>query len=126
MKFSARSLTLAVGLLVYSNSGGAFTPAPWTATDTWWEVAFATVVALDCSQSVQIKPLGRYERNPLLPRHPSPGTMELICLGSVLGHTGVSYCLPVKWRRDFQVVTVFLETATVTDNYFRAGLSIKF
>lgn len=38
----------------------------------------------------------------------------------------ISYCLPVKVRRDWQVVTVFLETTAVTDNYFRAGLSIKF
>ena len=55
-----------------------------------------------------------------------PNTFKFICTASVLGHVAISYCLPVKVRRDWQVVTVFLETTAVTDNYFRAGLSIKF
>jgi len=125
MKFSIRSLTLALGLSL-SVTARAFTPEPWTRTDTLWELAYASAVAADCTQSMQITPSGRYERNPVLPKHPSPNTFKFICAASVAGHFAISYCLPVKFRRDWQVVTVFLETAAVTDNYFRAGLSIKF
>lgn len=116
-------LLLAFGLLVPAS---AWEPAPWTRADTLWEIGFAAVVAMDYGQSRQIMPLGRYERNPFLPRQPSPRTVGLICLGSVAGHLGVSCLLPVTWRRRWQVTTVFLEAAAVTDNYFRAGLSIKF
>ena len=52
--------------------------------------------------------------------------MRLICLGSVTGHAVISVRLPVKWRRPWQGVTIFLEAATVTDNYYRAGLRVRF
>ncbi len=126
MNYLTRSLTLALGLLVVSRTAGAWTPEPWTAADTGWELGYLAVVAMDCAQSEQLTFLGRYERNPLLPRHPNRGTMRLICLGSVTGHAVIWYCLPVKWRRPWQGVTIFLEAATVTDNYYRAGLRVRF
>ncbi|MGA2079232.1 MAG: hypothetical protein ABSH53_01255 [Holophaga sp.] len=64
-------MTLALGLLV-PTAARAFTPEPWTRTDSLWELAYASVVAMDCTQSMQITPSGRYERNPVLPKHPSP------------------------------------------------------
>jgi hypothetical protein len=121
-----RSLTLAFGLLMGAGPALAAAPDPWTRTDTLWEAAFAAVVAMDCGQSVQIDPTGRYERNPVLPRHPDPRTVRMICLGSVAGHVIVSRVLPVPWRRRFQAATVALEVAAVSSNYFYAGLSIKF
>ena len=120
---TVRCLLMAFGLLLPAS---AWEPAPWTRTDTLWEIGFAAVVAMDYGQSRQIVPLGRYERNPFLPREPSPRTVGLICLGSVAGHLAVSALLPAKWRRTWQAVTVVLEVTAVTDNYFRAGLSIKF
>ena len=125
MRFSTRSLTLAFGLLV-PTTVRAFTPGPWSTADTLWEVAYASVVAVDCTQSVQITPSGRYERNPFLPKHPSANTFKFVCTASVVGHVAISYCLPVKWRRDWQVITFFAEGASVTSNYFYAGLAIKF
>jgi hypothetical protein len=125
-RFRAVPLALALGLCAASAPARAWEPGPWTRADTWWEVAFAAVVAMDCGQSEQIQRDGRYERNPILPRHPSPGTMRLICLGSVAGHLAVSLALPTKARRPWQAVTVFLEATTVTDNYFRAGLRVRF
>jgi hypothetical protein len=122
----AASLALALGLFLASAPARAWEPGPWTTADTWWEVAFATAVALDCRQSVQLEQDGRYERNPVLPHHPNARTMKVICLGSVVGHLAVSLALPTQVRRSWQAVTVVLEAATVTDNYFRAGLRIRF
>lgn len=118
--------TLAFGLLVPAATALAWEPAPWTHEDTLWEIAYVTVVAMDCSQSCQFQQLGRYERNPFLPRHPNARTMRMICLGSVAGQAAISVVLPATWRRPWQVTTVSLEVAAVADNYFRAGLSIKF
>jgi len=117
---------LAFGLLVPAASAMAWEPAPWTRDDTLWEIGYVAVVAMDCSQSCQFQQLGRYERNPFLPRHPNARTMRMICLGSVVGQAGISYVLPAKWRRPWQAATVSLEVAAVADNYFQAGLSIKF
>jgi hypothetical protein len=114
---------LALGLLA---TCPAMATDPWTRQDTYWELAYVGMVALDCNQSSQIQALGRTERNPFLPRRPSPRTMQAICLGSVVGHAAVSYVLPGKWRRGFQTVTFTLETAVVVDNYFRAGIRFKF
>lgn len=122
----AVSLALALGLCLAPAPARAWEPGPWTRADTWWEAAFATVVAMDCAQSEQLDKDGRYERNPVLPRHPNPSTRRLICLGSVAGHLAVSLALPTRARRTWQAVTVVLEAATVTDNYFRAGLRIRF
>jgi len=52
--------------------------------------------------------------------------MRCICLGSVLGHIGVSCLLPTSWRRPWQTTTLALEVLAVGDNYFEAGLRIKF
>jgi hypothetical protein len=127
MKQLAKALVLAFGLGPWMPAAdGTLAGAPWTREDTWWEVSYAALVAMDCGQSCQMQKLHLYERNPVLPRHPNARSMRMICLGSVLGHAAVSYVLPVKWRRPFQMGTVFLEAGTVADNYFRAGVSIKF
>ncbi|MDR3669673.1 MAG: hypothetical protein P4L36_02455 [Holophaga sp.] len=126
MNKTIKWLTLAFGLLAGGPRAMAWEPAPWTRTDTLWEVGFVGIVAADCAQSSQIVALGRYERNPFLPRHPDPKTMRFICLGSVTGHYVISRILPVEWRRRWQVTTFALEVATVADNYFEAGISIKF
>lgn len=123
---SLRASALALALGLAAVPARAWQPEPWTRTDTLWELGFLAVVAMDCGQSTQLNELGRYERNPLLPRHPTPTTMRMICLGSVIGHLAVSYCLPSPWRRRFQAVTLVLEAAAVTDNYYRAGLRIRF
>jgi hypothetical protein len=121
-----RFITLAFGLLACGAHARAWEPAPWTRTDTWWEASYAAVVAMDYTQSVQIVPSGRFERNPFLPKHPSNKTFQYVCLGSVLGHVGVSCLLPAKWRRPWQTVTLSLEVLAVGDNQFLAGLRVKF
>lgn len=126
MLHNAKFLLLALGLCARLHAGDGPAFAPWTREDTWLEVSYAAVVAMDCSQSCQMQQLHLYERNPVLPRHPNPRTMRCICLGSILGHAAVSAALPASWRRPFQLGTVFVEAGVVADNYFRAGVSIKF
>lgn len=100
--------------------------APWTAADTAWELSYVAAVAMDCSQSRQIEDGNRYERNPLLPRHPSARTITQLCVLNVVAHATLSWALPRPWRRRFQVASVVLEVAVVADNYYRAGVRVKF
>ena len=99
---------------------------PWTLRDTAWELSYVAVVAMDCSQSRQIENGGRYERNPMLPRHPSARTILQLGILNVTAHATVSYLLPAPWRRRFQMVSVGIEAGVVSDNYFRAGVKLKF
>jgi len=99
---------------------------PWTLQDTLWELSYDAVLAMDCSQSRQIEGSDRYERNPLLPRHPSAKTITQLCILNAVAHAGISYVLPKPWRRRFQVVTVVIEAGVVSDNYIRAGVRVKF
>ena len=99
--------------------------SPWTTQDTLWELGYAATVAMDCSQSRQIEN-GGYERNPLLPRHPSAKTITQLCVLNVIAHVGISYVLKTPWRRRFQVATVVIEAGVVADNYYRAGVKLKF
>ena len=99
---------------------------PWSKSDTAWELSYVAMVAMDCSQSRQIEDGNRYERNPLLPRHPSARTITQLCILNVVAHAAISYVLPRPWRRRFQVVSVVLEAGVVADNYYRAGIKVKF
>jgi len=99
---------------------------PWSKADTAWELSYVAMVAMDCSQSRQIEDGGRYERNPLLPRHPSAKTITQLCILNVVAHAAISYALPRPWRRRFQTVTFVLEAGVVADNYYRAGVKVKF
>ena len=101
-------------------------PDPWTIRDTAWELSYVATVAMDCSQSRQIENGGRYERNPMLPRHPSARTILQLGILNVTAHATVSYLLPAPWRRRFQMVSVGIEAGVVSDNYFRAGVKLKF
>jgi hypothetical protein len=99
---------------------------PWSTPDTLWELSYAATVAMDCSQSRQIENGGRYEGNPLLPRHPSATTISQLCILNVAAHAAISYALPSPWRRRWQAVTVVLEAGVVADNYYRAGVKFRF
>lgn len=125
MPRSTRSLILAFGLCARGLAATEGADA-WTRSDTLWEVSYAAVVLMDCAQSCQMKDLHRSERNPVLPRHPNARNMCGICAGSIACHVLVANLLPATWRRPFQMATVFLEAGVVADNYFRAGVSIKF
>lgn len=100
--------------------------APWTKQDTLWELSYAAVVAMDCSQSRQIQSTGREERNPLLPRHPSSKTIAQLSILNVAAHVGISTLLNRTWRVRFQRVSVAIEATVVADNYFRAGVRLNF
>jgi hypothetical protein len=98
----------------------------WTTPDTLWELAYVSVAAMDCSQSRQIENGGRYEQDPVLPRHPSARTITQLTLLNVAAHATISWVLPSPWRRRFQVISFSIEAGVVSSNYIHAGLKVKF
>jgi len=88
----------------------------WTTTDTAWQAAYTTALALDCGQARDQRPQFE-ERNPLLGKYPSKGRIDNMCLASAIGHFGVSYALPTEWRRIWQIGSVAAEIVVIKHQY---------
>lgn len=99
---------------------------PWRTEDTWREVGFAVVLALDHQQTLTIarNPQEWYELNPLLGKHPSVGKVNNLFLLSAIAHPIVSYLLPTDkclgpicdWRSAFQWTSIVIEGGAVVHN----------
>lgn len=99
----------------------------WTTTDTVWQAAVLTTLALDWSQTRTIakNPDKYHELNPILGEHPSVGRVNGYFAAVTLGHTAVAILLPTKvetfgykWnpRRVWQATTVAVEVGAITNN----------
>lgn len=122
-----RPIVLAVTLAITFNSVPCFAADPWTESDSWKQVAYTTLLAIDCAQtSYEIGHPGRTrEGNPLIGPYPSKGKINNICLATGLGHFGISYVLPAKLRSDWQWSTIVIEAFVVRNNYM-VGAKIGF
>jgi len=99
----------------------------WTREDTWKQVVFTTLLAVDCAQTrYEISHPGRTrEGNTMIGPYPSKGRINNICMATGLGHFGISYVLPQKIRNDWQWATIAVEIFVVRDNY-RIGARMEF
>lgn len=90
----------------------------WTATDTTYQAAYTTLLAMDCAQTrYGASHPGRFEEvNPLLGKHPSKGRINNTCAAIGLGHFGVSYILPLGARRLWQSGGIIIEGYAVLHN----------
>ena len=96
----------------------------WTKDDTLWQLAYTGVLAMDCAQTRwgASHPKEFQEGNKLIGPYPSKGKIDNICLGMALGHFGVSYALPLGYRRFWQFGSVMIEATVVFHN---ASLGVK-
>jgi hypothetical protein len=90
----------------------------WTTTDTAWQAAYTTVLVADCAQTrYGISNQSRYyETNNYLPKYPSKGMVDNVCLVTGISHAIVSYFLPQPWRRVWQVGAFAIEINVVAHN----------
>lgn len=99
----------------------------WTSKDTKYQVAYTTLHVADWLQTLQIadNPDRYYEKNKVIGNHPTRGRVNTYFATTLLLHTGVSYLLPPKYRRVWQVVTIGIEGNVAVNNY-NIGLRFKF
>ena len=99
----------------------------WTKKDTNYQLTYAVFHIVDWGQTRTIaKNSNKYsELNPILGKHPSIGKVNTYFLTTLVGHTAISYMLPKKYRRYWQVVWIGLEAGTVAHNY-SVGIKTSF
>lgn len=98
----------------------------WTTQDTYREAIVYIALALDATQTLDIKRhQGMYETNPLLGKHPTDRKIIGYFLGVAAAHTGIAAILPTPYREYFQNGTIALELMVIGNNK-RIGLSARF
>jgi hypothetical protein len=111
-------------------------PAPWTTTDTHFQLALVALGLADVMQTryfldMRYLPDGREilpieEQNPLLGKHPSGPMLYTALAGVLIGHFVIARALPQPWRRIWQVSAIGIETCVVGWNTYNIGsFSIK-
>ena len=110
----------------------------WTREDTIYEGVFLVAFAADWMQTRWVAKhdyqtkngntvINFTETNPFITGKPSVGTIDAYFATAALVHVGVSYLLPKKWRRGWQIGGIFLEMYAIYDNDRQgAGMSFAF
>lgn len=99
----------------------------WTKEDTFYQAASTVLQVADWGQARYISehPEKYYEINPILGEHPSIEEVNIYFAGSIIGKTLISYLLPPKLRRIWQVGNIGASTYLVIRNN-GIGIKIKF
>ena len=122
---------MVVVILLVATTGYA---GDWTKQDTYRELAFIGLLAVDYLQTRTIvqNPDKYFEYNSIMGKHPSQQTVDIYMASVAIIHPIISYLLPVKsdkwkWinRENFQYISIGVEVGAVGNN-FGAGIGISF
>jgi transcriptional regulator with XRE-family HTH domain len=123
----ARGLAYALTISGAFCLGRPAVAAEWSTGDTWRELAYQGLLAVDCRQTWQgsvTHPEQFQETNPVMGPNPSKRRVIGVCVASSAGHYLISRALPNDWRVLWQSVTIFAELYAV-DNNVNAGLGLR-
>ena len=125
---------LAILMILVSTTANAWEPDEWRKEDTYRQLAFSGLLAIDWLQTLEISkscsgegayPYRYRESNIFLGECPSRGDVNTYMAVSMLGHAGISYVLPHKWRVAWQYVWIGIEVQATSKN-FNAGIRVEF
>jgi hypothetical protein len=121
------AVVLGIGIALVLTGIGAAHANEWTTADTYREVAYQSVAAVDWLQTRQIAktPTKWQEQNNLLGRHPSVSAVNHYFLVTGIGHALLSNHLDTPYRAVFQDVTIGLEILVVNRN-IGLGINARF
>jgi hypothetical protein len=107
----------------------------WSSGDGVRELTFASLLLVDCSQTLWMvghppdprrpPPLWGDESNIVLGPHPNRLTVVSYTTGALAAHFTIALLLPRPYREIWQVTWIGVETAVVGMNY-SAGLRLSF
>ena len=106
----------------------------WTKQDTYRELAFIGLLAVDYLQTRTIvqNPDKYFEYNPIMGKHPNQQTVDIYMASVAIIHPIISYLLPPKsdkWRwinrENFQYLSIGVELGAVGNN-IGTGIGISF
>lgn len=101
--------------------------ADWTKKDTVYQLTYTVLHLIDWGQTLDIarNPDDFYEMNPILGEHPSVGRVNTYNIVSLITHTAISYYLPPKYRRWWQVSAIGVKVILVSHNN-NIGVKVSF
>lgn len=96
----------------------SFADDTWSTGDTWREVSFQGLLAIDALQTRKIaeNPTQWHEQNNLLGIHPTVGAVNRYFIVGAVLHGAISYSLPEKYRSAFQYVLIGVEVGAIANN----------
>ena len=99
----------------------------WTKSNTKLEATYFMLHIIDWRQTRYIakNPDNFYEINPILGEHPSVEEVDRFAALSMLGHVTISYLLPKKWRKYWQVGTTVIKLSLIINSEI-VGIKIDF
>lgn len=91
----------------------------WTKKNTIYQLIYTALHIVDWMQTrfVAKNPERFYELNPLLGKHPSISNVNIYFILTLIGHIVISYTLPSKYRRWWQIVWIGFEVFIVAYNF---------
>ena len=114
-------------LMLFSLSITPAIGSEWSKQDTYRELAWTAILALDYKQTLTIvnDPSKYEEYNPLLGKHPSQRKVEIYFASCAIIHPIISYYLPPQYRKWWQYITIGVEAGAI-GNSLRAGIGFAF
>ncbi len=99
----------------------------WSKADTGREILYQGLHLIDYSQTLTIakNPDRYFERNSILGRHPSVGSVNSYMGAASLVHLGISIAVPKKYRALWQWTSAIATTYVIGGN-FRIGIKVGF
>ena len=96
----------------------------WSKEDTLWQIGYTALLTADCVQTrwAASHPKAFEEGNPVMGLHPSKGQIDNACLAMAFANFGISYVLPIEYRRFWQFSSIVIEGTVVFHN---ASIGIK-
>ena len=113
-------------LLILIFSSGANAGDKWTYADTALQLTFTGLALADRSQTLQIREQGTTTEyfSVLLSQRPTHERTNRTFGVYILGHAGISYLLPKRWRTAWQASFIVFEISNINHNE-RIGLGAR-
>lgn len=103
-------------MLILSATASA-TASDWTKADTARQIHFWYTLTNDWRQTKDIHKLpGHHENNKILGKHLDEHEVTRYFAACAVGHALISYALPGKWRKTWQMVWIGIQSNQIQEN----------
>ena len=109
--------SIIVFLLLFPSVVNAQYFEPFSKQDIWLQSIYTGVTVIDWMQTKTFRETGHKEMNPILGSDPDQKTIDSFILAGIISHGLISYALPKKYRSNWQMFFIGVETHAVIYNH---------
>jgi len=104
-------------LILVPGSLQAGTFEPWSKQDIIFQGILTVLIVVDLEQTKKWDEYNLKETNSIIGAKPSKQTLDSFILLGIIAHTSIAYFLPPKFRTNWQILFIGLETTAVRYNH---------